>query len=160
AFLDAVRRAGLQVLINRLPPKGITRHVSVDSVIASDIVAFGLGQDSFDNIGYEHQVEGDGDERTIASPESNDKPPTSEEIPSEEQAFSPESGNGDLNSAVQRIVTVVCPGREIAYPFSLLSHLGIETVCVDFGQPSGKEVLQAASRWVDISDSQTIWRED
>ena len=30
AFLDAVSRAGLSVIVKRLPPKGVTRQVSVD----------------------------------------------------------------------------------------------------------------------------------
>src|SRR5690606_8296126 len=53
AFLDAVRRAGLQVVVKRLPPKGITRQVSVEVEMASDIVAFGLGQNSFEDIGFD-----------------------------------------------------------------------------------------------------------
>ncbi len=43
AFLDAVARAGLTVVVKRLPPKGVTRQVSVDIEMAADMVAFALG---------------------------------------------------------------------------------------------------------------------
>ena len=47
AFLDAVSRAGLSVIVKRLPPKGISRQVSVDLEMAADIVAFALGHSRF-----------------------------------------------------------------------------------------------------------------
>jgi hypothetical protein len=47
AFLDAVARAGLTVVVKRLPPKGVERQVSTDIEMASDIVAFSLGLSSF-----------------------------------------------------------------------------------------------------------------
>lgn len=47
AFLDAVARAGLTVIVKRLPPKGVTRQVSVDLEMAADIVAFAYGRTDF-----------------------------------------------------------------------------------------------------------------
>jgi len=43
AFLDAVERAGLEVVVKRLPPKGVKRQVSMDVHIAADLIAFGYG---------------------------------------------------------------------------------------------------------------------
>lgn len=178
AFLDAVRRAGLQVVVKRLPPKGITRQVSVETEMASDIVAFGLGKNVFEDIGFElgepkeeearKQHSSNGTSGTIPilpgrSPQKGykenskrTKPHTSTEAKSEESpltALPEELGNEE------RIATVVCPGRELAYTFSLLRSFDIQTVSADFGQASGKELLKSASKWIDLSDSETIWRE-
>lgn len=43
SFLDAVERAGMQVTVKRLPPKGSTRQVSFDPEMITDIMAFALG---------------------------------------------------------------------------------------------------------------------
>ncbi|MCB0333929.1 MAG: hypothetical protein KDD55_10555, partial [Bdellovibrionales bacterium] len=59
----------------------------------------------------------------------------------------------------ERIVTVVCPSRELSYPLSLIGELGIDTVSADFGQFNNKDVLKSAAKWIDLSDSETIWRD-
>jgi len=43
AFLDAVERAGLEVVLKRLPPKGVKRQVSMDVHLASDLIAYTYG---------------------------------------------------------------------------------------------------------------------
>jgi len=58
-----------------------------------------------------------------------------------------------------RIVTVVCPSRDLAYPISLVKELGVDTVTADFGQFNTGDLLKSAAKWIDLSDSETIWRE-
>ena len=43
SFLTAVEGAGFQVIVKRLPPKGVNKTVTTDLEIASDLIAFGLG---------------------------------------------------------------------------------------------------------------------
>ena len=50
AFLDAVRRSNLRVVVKRLPPKGVSRQVAVDIEMAADIVAFSLGHYKFSSL--------------------------------------------------------------------------------------------------------------
>ena len=42
AYLDAVARAGFEVVTKRMPPKGVQRQVGVDVDLASDMLNFGL----------------------------------------------------------------------------------------------------------------------
>ncbi|MCB0329107.1 MAG: NYN domain-containing protein [Bdellovibrionales bacterium] len=191
AFLDAVRRAGLQVVVKRLPPKGITRQVSVDTEMAADILAFGMGKNTFEDIGFEltEAVGSDsrstGNSRPIgrgASPapqkagsivplrlagtpedhssddQMNGGKGKSHQETEELSLTAPVEEDGDRNE--ERIVTVVCPGRDLNYPFTLLKSMSIETVSADFGQASGKELLKSVAKWIDLSDSETIWRDD
>ncbi|RIL03437.1 MAG: hypothetical protein DCC75_12980, partial [Proteobacteria bacterium] len=58
-----------------------------------------------------------------------------------------------------RIVTVVCPGRDLSYPISLAKELGADTVNADFGQFNTGDILKSAAKWIDLSDSETIWRD-
>ena len=44
SFLDAIQRAGLDVMSKRLPPKGVKRQVSLDVHIASDLISFACGK--------------------------------------------------------------------------------------------------------------------
>ena len=173
AFLDAVRRAGLQVVVKRLPPKGVTRQVSVETEMASDIVAFGLGQNSFEDIGFDLAESSDKpqerrDGKDSASPGTIPMMPGKKQAQLEEEpkqkeeegeAESTLTATPEITGDEERIVTVVCPGRELSYPFSLLGSIDIQTVSADFGQASGKELLKSASKWIDLSDSETIWRE-
>jgi len=43
AFLDAVERAGLEVVVKRLPPIGVKRQVSVDIHMGVDLLSFAHG---------------------------------------------------------------------------------------------------------------------
>lgn len=43
AYLMAVEKAGLEVLTKRLPPKGVDRMVSVDTLLATDLINFANG---------------------------------------------------------------------------------------------------------------------
>ncbi len=142
AFLDAVARAGLKVVVKRLPPKGITRQVSVDVEMAADMVAFALGHSSFSTLS--EYVPGQG---VI-------------DLPTTPAEASPTPEKTKNNDSELRIVTVLCPSRDLAYPMSLIKELGVDTVSADFGRLHGADVLKSAAKWIDLSDSETIWRED
>jgi hypothetical protein len=153
AFLDAVNRAGLQVIVKRLPPKGITRQVSVDVEMAADMLAFTMGHSSFGALS-EYIPEdklGAGQDKLHRMAQKQ----TESDQPSEAQQGNDAAAQGK----VRRIVTLVCPSRDLAYPISLSSELGAETITADFGEFAGGDVLKSASKWIDLSGSETIWRE-
>jgi hypothetical protein len=147
AFLDAVARAGMKVVVKRLPPKGITRQVSVDVEMAADMVAFALGHSRFSTLS--EYVPGQG---IVESAATTAQTPTQAEA-----AALPQSQNKNQDSEA-RIVTVLCPSRDLAYPMSLIKELGVDTVSADFGKLHGADVLKSAAKWIDLSDSETIWR--
>ena len=181
AFLDAVARGGPDIVVKRLPPKGITRQVSVDLEMASDIVAFAFGQNTF--------VEQDryipSDYRALDSelnrarlgiiPMSGKKAQQANDSAAEEHLSTSTSevtsdtpvsesrndpANVTSNSSIKRVIVVVCPSRELAYPITLIRDRGVDTVTADFGQFSGHDILKSAAKWIDLSDSETIWRDD
>jgi hypothetical protein len=153
AFLDAVARAGLRVIVKRLPPKGVNRQVSVDVEMAADIVAFGLGHSSFSTLS-EYSIEGGFHAEPEHSALRSGTPRSGAPAPgaaTEEAPPTPRAEN--------RIITVVCPSRDLAYPISLVKELGVDTMSADFGQFNAGDVLKSAAKWIDLSDSETIWRD-
>ncbi len=212
AFLDAVARAGMQVIVKRLPPKGVTRQVSVDVEMAADIVAFAMGHSKFSNLSeyrtvdsaYGNSNDGAHAYGAYGNGPSGGHAPTGGGIPhrsaamfpagssqvrlrikgsgggadsSPEGAAAPHSGSPSSGPIIQspavaslesaktssspqtRIVTVVCPGRDLAYSIALAKELGSDTVTADFGQFNTGDVLKSAAKWIDLSDSETIWRD-
>lgn len=149
AFLDAVARAGLTVIVKRLPPKGVTRQVSVDLEMASDIVAFSLGIKKFGQT-YQY-LPTDSVARELAREQEVDA--LTNNVASEED--SKRESNGTEN----RSVVVVCPSRELAYPMSLAGEFGVDTTTADFGQFATGDIMKSAAKWIDLSDSETIWRD-
>lgn len=140
AYLDAVTRAGFDVVVKRLPPKGVNRHVTIDLEMAVDIVAFSKGQTTFSETASYLPAEKHALQKTVEQPDAVQKLEA-----------------GELPE--KRIVTIVCPSRELSYPIALIRENGIETVSADFGQFNPKDVLKSAAKWIDLSDSETIWRE-
>ena len=156
AFLDAVARAGLNVIVKRLPPKGITRQVSVDLEMAADMVAFARGLNSFSKENeYLPSDDGFQSANTAAQFMRRQRAETGHEG-EEEQA--PEQVIPDIVTAPRSIV-VVCPSRELAYPISLVKPFTADTTTADFGQFNTGDVLKSAAKWIDLSDSETIWRD-
>lgn len=151
AFLDAVARAGMTVVVKRLPPKGITRQVSVDVEMASDIVAFSLGHYRFSSLSEYIPAESTTHNNSYSNEILHERK-TGEE-------HSNVSNNKEPQINESRIVTVLCPSRDLAYPISLVKELGVDTVSADFGQLHGSDVLKSAAKWIDLSTSETIWRE-
>jgi hypothetical protein len=176
AFLDAVRNSGFQVVIKRLPPKGINKMVSVDVDMASDIMAFGLGFPGFNGEVEQdtNQLKKNDDflnqasngtrqtlhtpnmdsvkERTLIETGIND---TSNKSPYSDKHFSLKSGKEHSH----RKLVVVCPSKDISYPISLISQIGVDTITADFGKYNKtKDILKSAVNFIDLSDSENIWK--
>ncbi len=146
AFLDAVERAGIEVVTKRLPPKGVKRQVSMDVHIASDLVSYCFGKfaqaAAVEKTEHVKKVENsDVIVRAEAAPQTTSEPPR----PS--------------YSEVKRIVTVVCPSREMSYAIYTSHQLGAETVLADFGLYGASDGWRGVDRWIDLSTSETIWRD-
>jgi hypothetical protein len=154
AFLDAVARAGLSVIVKRLPPKGITRQVSVDLEMAADMVAFAHGLTSFSKENEYMPVDA-----AIHTPAQYLRRHQAEEGESAE-GKEPSQGETvpDIKTAPRSLV-VVCPSRELAYPLSLVKDIAADTTSADFGQFNTGDILKSAQKWIDLSDSETIWRD-
>ncbi len=164
AFLDAVSRAGLRVIIKRLPPKGITRQVSTDAEMAADIVAFALGHSSFSDLS--EWKPDDGSSRNgshsqsvpfmLGSARNEIDNESSVDSTQQDQDVSTEKSSAPLPE--KRSIIVVCPSRDIAYPITLAKELNVDTTNADFTQTHGGDVLKSAAKWIDLSTSETIWR--
>ncbi|MDD2942517.1 MAG: NYN domain-containing protein [bacterium] len=123
AFLDAVSRAGMDVVHKRLPPKHIKRPVAVDVSMATDILTFSFG--AYDN----------------------------PELSLEESVKAPQE------EAVQRIALIVCPSRELIPAIETATRLGVKTSLADFGLYGSSDDWRGIDRWIDLSTSETIWRD-
>jgi len=140
AFLDAVERAGLEVVMKRLPPKGVKRQVSMDVHIAADLIAFGFGhfakEEAKEEISEEAQQVANGAPLTSPNKPLAEKPP------------------------IKRMANIVCPNREISYGIFMCNQFKVETSLSDFGQyGNSKGGWKGVDRWVDLSTSETIWRD-
>ena len=143
AFLDAVERAGLEVITKRLPPKGVKRQVSMDVHIATDVIGFSCGQIKTivaRREAAEENAVGVGGAVVNCSAQTIDAPaaPVSE---------------------IKRMCIVVCPSREISYALYGSHLLGAETTLSDFGLYGSSDGWKGVDRWIDLSTSETIWRE-
>ena len=164
AFLDAVDRAGLEVVVKRLPPKGVTRQVAVDVEMAADLVAFALGHQRFSDLSTYRSEQREAPPHDSAPaplmpfgrgrPQRHEEPKPDQEDETQEPETPQRAGLKE-----KRIVTLVCPSRELAYPVSLVKELGVDTITADFGQFNTGDLLKSAAKWIDLSDSETIWRE-
>lgn len=157
AFLDAVARANLSVIVKRLPPKGVTRQVSVDVEMAADMLAFALGHTDFGEIS---EYQPDSGEATGGALPSARKPTDSRKPRRNEDSQAKEPKEERKRPAEKRIVTIVCPSRDLSHPITLMNHLGVDTVTADFGKFNTGDVLKSAAKWIDLSDSETIWRDN
>lgn len=158
AFLDAVARAGLTVIVKRLPPKGITRQVSVDLEMAADIVAFSHGRTSFSRENEYLPSDSTAKGGPIHTPAQFVRRQQAEQPVAEEESSTQAQTIPDIVTA-PRSVVVVCPSRELAYPLSLVKDIAGDTTTADFGQFNTGDVLKSAAKWIDLSDSETIWRD-
>ena len=138
SFLDAVERAGLEVVLKRLPPKGVKRQVSMDVHMATDMMSFAFGQlqrAAVENTETKLAV-GDASSvavtSTIATPVREDN--------------------------VRRSLVAVCPSRELSYAIYQASLFGAETSIADFGLFGTSDGWKGVDHWVDLSTSETIWR--
>ena len=129
AFLEAVQRAGVEVITKRLPPKGVKRQVSIDVQIATDIMDFTYK--AFAKEASQAVSVNSGDNVVVA--------PTTAEI--------------------KRIAIIVCPSRDLNYALNSAYKRGTETVLADFGLYGQTDGWKGVDRWVDLSTSETIWRD-
>ncbi len=155
AFLDAVARTGLQVIVKRLPPVGVTRQVSVDVEMAADILAFSLGHQRFSSLSA-YQMAG-----MNPAPQFQASLHEAAEHDADAKADANQTNSAEAPAApkIKRVVTIVCPSRDLAYPISLAKELGVDTVNADFGEFAGQDVLKSAAKFIDLSGSETIWRD-
>lgn len=159
AFLDAVARAGLSVIVKRLPPKGITRQVSVDLEMAADMVAFAHGLTSFSKENEYMPADAPLRAAAIHTPAQYVRRQQAEVEESTETKDSPQGEEIPDIKTAPRSVVVVCPSRELAYPLSLIKDIAADTTSADFGQFNTGDILKSAQKWIDLSDSETIWRD-
>lgn len=143
AFLDAVERAGIEVITKRLPPKGVKRQVSMDVHLASDLISFCFGH-------FEKT-----EEVAKAVPEEGNAAANGEETKNKTIAL---SNSASSSRGIQRIATVVCPSREMSYAIYVCNQLHIETCLADFGLYGSSDGWKGVDRWIDLSTSETIWR--
>ena len=134
SFLDAVERAGIEVITKRLPPKGVKRQVSMDVHMASDLISFAYGN--------------------FAAVEEADKAKANEDAAANKIVVAPRDNAREL----RRVATVVCPSRELSYAIFTANQLGAETALADFGLYGASDGWKGVDRWIDLSTSETIWR--
>ena len=133
AYLDALVQAGIEVVVKRLPPKGVNKQASISVEMSADIIAFAMGHNNFGDLSL-YKLD-------YARENSKEKQETEKKAEGE------------------RIVTVICPDRDLNYAISFARDLKVDTVTADFGKFSGYDVLKSSAKWIDLSDSETIWRE-
>lgn len=141
AFLDAVERAGIEVVTKRLPPKGVKRQVSMDVHLATDLINYSYG-------GFA--------EGTQKKSEEEDKVANAENQGSERKVIAAKPKN---SPDIKRLAVVVCPSREVSYAIYTASENGVETSLADFGLYGSSDGWKGVDRWVDLSTSETIWRD-
>jgi hypothetical protein len=139
AFLDAVEKAGLEVVVKRLPPKGVNKMVSVDPHISVDLATFAYGR--FEKHAVAPVAE------TVATAEG-------EEAKAEEPKVIIPAKSANLT----RSAIIVCPSKELSYAIFTAHELGVETSMADFGQYGNSDGWRGVDRWIDLSTSETIWR--
>ena len=181
AFLDAVERAGVEVITKRLPPKGVKRQVSMDVHLATDLISFSYGL--FEN----HQQQREQSKQGAAGSFQGAYPGMNSGVRRGENGgngnYSPgavlhgpaavvaPSPDGDApkdapaekppekKENIRRIATVVCPSREVSYAIFMSHQFGVETSLADFGLYGSSDGWKGVDKWVDLSTSETIWRE-
>jgi hypothetical protein len=140
AFLDAVERAGLEVIVKRLPPKGVKRQVSMDVHMATDLISYSCG---------EFLAVAAADNPQKAESNGNQAP----------EAEGAEKKATKSNENIKRVAAIICPTRELSYAIYVSHLMGVETSLVDFGLYGSSDGWKGVDRWVDLSTSETIWRD-
>ena len=128
--------------------------------MAADIIAFARGFHNFSDYSTyksEEEVRSAG----ILSLNRFKKPNnTSQYAPlTRQETAGTETETTGNNTTEKRIVTIVCPSRDLSYPVSLVKEMGVDTITADFGQFNNSDLLKSAAKWIDLSDSETIWRD-
>jgi hypothetical protein len=150
AFLSAIENLGLEVIIKRLPPKGVNKQINLDAEMSTDMTLFALGQLKFLNQ----------EERVGSTTQHMLKQSVKLDRFSESQVDldlnAPNSENID-NTQSNKCIILVCPSRDLLYTFNLVKNLQCEIVCVDFGRSSNSEINSIFSNNIDLSRSESVW---
>jgi len=161
AFLDAVSRAGLTVLLKRLPPIGSTKQVNTNLEMASDITAFAFGCTKFcEEYVYRPADRTEEPRRPhsfVSSARLSMNPRTQANTDKTPEEGSPLTN--DKDTLIKRVAIIVCPEQELAYPISLANELGVDTVTADFSNPRTRNIMKSSAKWIDLSTSESIWRD-
>ena len=166
AFLDAVERAGVEVVTKRLPPKGVKRQVSMDVHMATDLVSYAYGQ-------FENHTFGAKDKHSLSVPTNGQGHyPNHAQNGASHAGLVDAHGNGlnagekgepekgvESKKEIRRLATIVCPSREVSYAIFMANKMGVETSLADFGLYGSSDGWKGVDKWVDLSTSETIWRE-
>jgi hypothetical protein len=135
--------------------------VSTDIEMASDIVAFSLGLSSFSKENEYLPAELEAAKHYANTSPAAASAPTLD--PATLQTATRTGGPllhiDNATPDTRRSVVVICPTRDLSYPMSLAKHLGADTTTADFSQFAGSNVLKSAAKWIDLSGSETIWKE-
>ena len=139
AFLDAVERAGLEVVVKRLPPKGVKRQVSMDVHISTDLISYSYGH--FAEVKKEAVEANSPDEGKVL------------------RLSSSSAGQTGAAGNIRRVAVLVCPNRELNYALYKSHEIGVSTDLADFGLYGQSDGWRGVDRWIDLSTSETIWRD-
>ena len=127
--------------------------------MAADMVAFAHGLTSFSKENEYMPADAPLRAAAIHTPAQYVRRQQAEEMESsEDKEQTPVETIPDIKTAPRSIV-VVCPSRELAYPLSLVKDIAADTTSADFGQFNTGDILKSAQKWIDLSDSETIWRD-
>lgn len=151
AFLDAVERAGVEVITKRLPPKGVKRQVSMDVHMAADLIGFCYGN-------FEKKAEQVNANGTHSKGEQNGNGMHTTASTEGNLAIAPAPLVQEKRENIRRSAIVVCPSRELSYAIYMCNSLNVETTLADFGLYGSSDGWKGVDKWVDLSTSETIWR--
>ncbi len=126
SFLSAVEGAGFQVIVKRLPPKGVNKNVTIDLEMASDVVAFGLGLSDL---------------------------PTSTEGTHESRGDSNSPKSATTRTPEKSEIILICPPNDLEYPLRLIANRDAKITIVDFKGSGTSELIKVSSKWMDLSDA-------
>lgn len=150
AYLEAIDRAGFEVCMKRLPPKNVNRLVSVDVHIATDLLCYAT--DTIGSLNELEKTQGQSDDTSsLRAQDSGDKVGVS--------TVSVDSTDVQGSLGIQRLAVLVCPSREVSYAIYRASQLGVQVGLADFGMYGRSDCWRGVDRWIDLSTSETIWRQ-
>ena len=118
--------------------------------MAADIIAFSLGKNElsrdFNYLPDEHLNARD----ALLFNQNGNRQEATTTQDAEEPSATPAS--------VLRVATIVTPGRDLSYPISLASFFGSDTITADFSNMATGDKMKSAAKWIDLIDSESIWR--
>ena len=158
AFLDAVRSSGYEVIVKRLPPKGMSKMVTVDLEMATDIIAFSMGHPLFRKKIHTNIPTSEQDESSVDSPDINAEVELEDGL-NQNLEIGASVDTYKNNEPIERRTVIVCPSKELSYPISLVGQMGVNTTTADFGTFNySSDVLKSATNWIDLTDSPMIFK--